>query len=133
MFEFISTGKYGEVRKRIIFHPMDWEGVYSLAFGNIGPAGEIDDHTITDNGDRNKILATIARVVDYYTICYPRRWIYFRGNSKEKTRLYRMAVGLHLKELSSVFEIFGEVEGSDFIPFHKNMEISAFLIRRKLF
>ncbi|MHA4812562.1 DUF6934 family protein [Flavitalea flava] len=78
-------------------------------------------------------LATIVKAIDSYTRRYPRRWVYFKGNTKEKTRLYRMAVGLNLEELSLNFEIYARIENEDeFVPFRKNMEINAFLIRRRI-
>lgn len=87
----------------------------------------------TDNGDRNKILATVVNAIDEYTKRYPMRWIYFRGSTKGRTRLYRMAVGLNLKELSAKFEIYAEAdENEEFIPFQKNMNLEAFLIKRKI-
>jgi hypothetical protein len=131
-FDFESSGKNGEIPKRIIFMPTELPEVYILAFGNITHNDELDDYSINDNGDRNKILATIASVVDLYTRRHPGRMIYFRGSTKQRTRLYRMAVGLNLEELLLTFDIYAEVEGQyDFVTFHKNMEINAFLVRRK--
>jgi hypothetical protein len=132
-FDFVSTGKNGNIPKRIIFMPTELPEVYNLAFGSISDNGEIDDYSISNNGDRNKILATIAAAVDLYTQRHPYRMIYFRGSTKERTRLYRMAVSINLEELSSSFEIYAEVESQDdFVPFYKNMEINAFLIKRKV-
>lgn len=130
VFEFIRSEN---IRMRIVFQPTLWDGIYNLAFGDVDVSGEIDDQTKNSNGDRNKILATIARAVDYYTGCYPNRWIYFCGNTKGKNRLYRMAIGLNWEELSRKFEIFGDVGQENFCPFYKNMEVSAFLVKRKLF
>jgi hypothetical protein len=131
-FDFVSAGKKGEIRKRIIFMPTALSDVYALAFGNITENGEIDDLSITDNGDRNKILATVAAAVDIYTKRHQDRMIYFIGSTKQRTRLYRMAVGLNLDELSRTYDIYAEPEkGFEFKPFHKNMEINAFLIKRK--
>jgi hypothetical protein len=94
--------------------------------------GEIDDYSITDNGDRNKILATIFDVVNTYTVRFPGRLIYFKGSTRERTRLYRIAIGLNFEELSQVFDIFVEIEEGDrFIPFRKNLEVEAFLVKRK--
>jgi hypothetical protein len=133
IFEFMSIGKNGVVRKRIEFAKTETKGVYSLAFGNVRVDGSLDDQDISDNGDRNKVLATVAGAVDRYTIRYPRRWIYFCGNTPAKTRLYRIAVGLNLEDLSKTFEIFAAVEGQEnYIPFQKNMEIEGLLIRRKI-
>jgi hypothetical protein len=133
IFEFRSIGKYGPILKRIAFVKTDMPSVYNLAFGDVYENNEVDDLSISDNGDRNKILATLAKVIDRYTAKYPERWIYFRGSTEERTRLYRMAVGLNLEELSEKYEIYAEVEESmDFLPFHKNMKISAFLVKRKI-
>lgn len=133
VFEFVSIGKYGRIPKRIVFMKTNMVGVYNLAFGNIDANNQFDDDTVNDNGDRNKILATIAKAVETYTRRYPRRWIYFEGNTEKKTRLYRMAVGLNLEELSLNFEIYARLENEDeFTPFYKNMKINAFLIRRRI-
>ena len=133
IFEFISIGQNGKIRQRIIFMPTESEDIYSLALGPINSNGGIEDRFITDNGDRNKILATVVRAVEAYTSKYPGRWVYFLGSTKERTRLYRMAVGLNLEELSSKFHIYAEVDDeTDFIPFRKNMTISAFIVKRRI-
>jgi hypothetical protein len=133
VFEFVSVGKYGSIPKRIAFVRTELPNVYNLAFGDVNGDDDIDDYSISDNGDRNKILATIVKAIVIYTDKYPHRMIYFRGNTQNRTRLYRMAVGLHLEELSEKFEIYAETEGSsDFLPFYKNMKINAFLIKRKI-
>ncbi|HTI09789.1 MAG TPA: hypothetical protein VL832_14575 [Puia sp.] len=132
-FDFVSTGKNGDIPKRIIFMPTHLPEVFILAFGSITDNEEVDDYAISDNGDRNKTLATIAVAVDLYTRCYPDRMIYFRGSTKERTRLYRMAVGINLEELCRTFDIYAEVDQhDDFVPFRKNMEINAFLVKRKV-
>jgi hypothetical protein len=134
ILEFMSTGRNGIVRKRIIFAKTETKGIYNLAFGNIGTNNSFDDGIISNNGDRNEILATVAMAVDKYTQRYPRRWVYFRGNTPARTRLYRMAIGINLKELSKRFEIFAEVDGEDeFVPFQRNMVVEGFLVRRKIF
>ena len=80
VFEFISKGKKGEIRKRIVFTRTSMNGVYNLAFGRVTEENRLDDLSITDNGDRNKILATVVRAVDAYTRRYPTRWVYFMGS-----------------------------------------------------
>ena len=37
-----------------------------------------------------------------------------------------------LEELSKNFEILAEVDDEQFLPFRKNMQINAFLIKRKI-
>jgi len=91
---------------------------------------DINDYAVTDNGDRNKVLATVVSIVEAYTKRFPDRWIFFRGSTAERTRLYRIAVGLHLDELSRLYEIRAYVDG-DVVPFVKDLKINAFLIKRK--
>ena len=130
IIDFISDGTKGAIPKRISFTSTEMENVYNLAFGDIMENGEIDDYTISDNGDRNKILATVANVVDNYTNKYPERWVFFRGSTKERTRLYRIAVSNNFDELCKKFDIYGYV-GEELVVFCKGMEINAFLVKRK--
>ncbi|HEV2482423.1 MAG TPA: hypothetical protein VGS79_22315 [Puia sp.] len=104
LFEFFSTGKNGEILKRVTFSRTEDHRIYNLAFGDVDDAGEINDYVV--------------------------RWIIFRGSTQERLRLYRMAVGLHFEELSILYEIWALVDGG-IVKFCKNMRINAFLIRRK--
>ncbi|MDB5211610.1 MAG: hypothetical protein JWQ30_2437 [Sediminibacterium sp.] len=131
MFEFSSIGRRGIILKRIEFTSTGLNGVFNLAFGDIGIDGEIDDNCISNNGDRNKILATVVDVVLKYTEKYPDRFIFFTGNSPARTRLYRMAITAHLEDLSGVFDIFISVR-DDIMPFQKNTNVNSFLIKRKI-
>lgn len=132
VIDFISIGKHGSISKRITFTTTELENVYNLAFGDVDENGDIDDCRVSNNGDRNKILATVFKVVEDYTIRYPERWIYFKGSTKERTRLYRIAVGLNLEELSRIFEIYAFTDEQEELKlFTKNMEISSFVIKRK--
>jgi hypothetical protein len=130
VFHFISTGRNGDVLKRVAFTKTEQEKVYNLAFGDVDEDNEINDYSVTDNGDRNKVLATVVSIVEVYTKRFPDRWIFFRGSTAERTRLYRIAVGLHIDELSGLYELKAYVDG-DLVSFVKNMKINAFLIRRK--
>ena len=130
IFDFISTGKNGDILKRVAFTKTQQDKVYNLALGDVDEDNEINDYAITDNGDRNKVLATVAAIVEAYTKKFPDRWIIFRGSTAERTRLYRIAVGLHLDELFLLYDIMGYVD-DEIVPFAKNMKINAFLIKRK--
>ena len=128
--KFTSIGRKGPIAKRISFTTTDLEHVYNLSFGDVGKDGETNDFKVSNNGDRNKILATIFKAVDIYTEKYPNRWIYITGSTKERTRLYRMAIGVNLDELSQIFDIYA-FSNEEWVLFTKNMKIEAFLIKRK--
>ncbi len=129
--EFVSVGEKGNIPKRIVFEETDHWGVYNLAFGDVGENGEIDDNKISDNGDRDKILATVAAVVMDFTKRYPDRFVIFSGSTLSRTRLYRRAITLNFEELSTLFEIYG-YQGNEIIPFSKNSNVDAFLVKRKV-
>lgn len=129
-FDFVSMGKKGLIHKRVAFTITEMDNIYNLAFGDVAEDGEINDLSVSDNGDRNKVLVTVVNIVTSYTIRYPDRWILFQGSTDSRTRLYRMAIGLHLEELSEKFEIFTFAD-EQLVAFCKNMTTNAFVIRRK--
>ncbi|WP_439330555.1 DUF6934 family protein [Niastella populi] len=119
--------------KQVLFTPTLIPYIFNLAFGDINEYGNLDDLSISNNGDRNKILATIVNVVDRYTNRFPERYIFFAGSTEHRTRLYRMAISLHLEELSETFDILADLNGNwEFVPFHKELNVKAFLVKRKL-
>lgn len=131
IFDFVSIGRKGNILKRIEFTPTEMPGFFNLAFGDINENGEIDDYSISDNGDRNKVLATVAYVVEIYLNKYPDRWVYFRGSTLERTRLYRMAIGLNLEELSLKFEIYAD-QKDEVVGFQRNIEATGLLVKKKI-
>ena len=61
VFEFISEGPNGLIRKLIQFQKTNQPNLYNLAFGDKHPeTGEIDDIAISNNGDSEKVLATVV-------------------------------------------------------------------------
>jgi hypothetical protein len=92
IIEFISSGKRGHIRKRIVFQPTDFQGVYNLAFGDLNAEGEIDDQIVSDNGDRNRILATIVRSIDrqkkIVTLYLKQLFLYEKVNKKHFGRSF---------------------------------------------
>jgi len=141
IFKFISIGKNGVITKVIEFTKTNNGSVYNLGFGdrfdiNTEKGFSIDDVAISNNGDRNKILATIANAIFVFTENYPERYVYFTGTTLVRTRLYRMVISNNIKELSSVFYIFGIVHdkltGRDSaIDFDSDKNFIGFLIKRR--
>jgi hypothetical protein len=131
VFEFISTGPKGEIKKIIQFSPTRRKEIFNLAFGNLRDDGTIDDTATNDNKDRDKILATVAAAVFDFTERYPSSYIFFTGSSKERTRLYRMAISLNYEELVQTFDIWGLKDEGEFEVFEKHRNYSGFLIIRK--
>lgn len=105
--------------------------VYNLAFGDKNPlTGEIDDEVISNNGDRDKVLATVAATVYAFTDLYSDARIYATGSTKARTRLYRMGISQFLDEIARDFVVLGELDGR-WKMFKPNVEYIGFLVLRK--
>lgn len=67
-FDFLSEGPKGKIKKLIQFSLVNQNGLYNLAFGDtLQLNGDIDDRSVTDNGDSEKVLATVVAAV--YAFC----------------------------------------------------------------
>lgn len=131
-FEFISEGPRGLIHKLVRYQPTNLKGVYNLAFGDKDQSsGDIDDTIISNNGDSEKVLATVVATVYAFTDKYPEAWVYASGSTKSRTRLYRMGITKFIEEVNEDFEIFGE-RNDDWEVFRKNTEYDGFLVRRKI-
>ena len=105
--------------------------VYNLSFGDKDPTtGNIDDTVISNNGDSEKVLATVAATVYAFTDKYPNAWIYATGSTKSRTRLYRMGITKFLSEVTEDFDFLGERNDAWEI-FGKDIEYEGFLVKRK--
>lgn len=72
-YEFVSEGPNGLIIKRIQFTLINQEQVYNLAFGDKdAESGEINDLVISNNGDSEKVLATVIAAVYAFCDKYPK-------------------------------------------------------------
>jgi hypothetical protein len=133
-FTFISWGVHGELIKVVTFSEFPRiKNAFNLSLGTVLPTGEIDYETITNNGDRNKILATVALIVSIFIQQHRGVNVYIAGSDKRRTLLYQRAIAYGYEELKDFFNIYGdfssEFEESEFEPFNSSKEYSAFLIQ----
>jgi hypothetical protein len=130
-FEFISEGDKGLIIKLIQFQKTNLADVYNLAFGDKDPdSGAIDDKVVSNNGDGEKVLATVVSSVYAFTDRYPKRWIYATGSTKSRTRLYRMGISKYIEEIKRDFDILGEING-EWEEFKAGIDYDGFLAKRK--
>lgn len=130
-FEFISEGPQGLIHKLVRYQPTNLKDVYNLAFGDKDhKTGEVDDTIISNNGDSDKVLATVVATVYAFTDKYPEAWIYATGSTEARTRLYRMGIAKYFSEAKEDFEILGE-RNDDWESFRKSVVYEGFLVRRR--
>lgn len=131
-FEFLSEGPKGKIQKIIQFSLVNQiENVYNLAFGDKNHfTGEIDDRIITDNGDSEKVLATVVAAVYAFCEYFPGAWIYATGSTAARTRLYKMGINKYFDIVKADFEIYGEIQ-SEWELYVKGKNYQAFVAQRK--
>ena len=58
IFEFVSEGPKGSIKKRVEYRQIGSENIYNLGFGDINlETNEIDDKVVSDNNDSKKRLS----------------------------------------------------------------------------
>lgn len=130
IFKFTSIGKNGIIEKIIHFEETQIEGVFNLGFGDLLPNDDYDDYIVTSNGDTEKVLATVASAVFLFTKNNKNIWIYAKGSTPARTRLYRMGINKYYDEISAHFEIYGLLN-EEWLIFDKQSNYEAFLVKRK--
>lgn len=134
-YNFESVGPRGIIRKAVEYQPMDWEVngkiVMNLFFGDWNEREQrIDDSTVTDNNDRDKVLATVASTILEFIQKRGRYPIHAKGASPVKTRLYQMGINANRAEIESLFLIFGYYK-EEWIPFESGKNFDAFLVIKR--
>jgi len=130
-FEFTSIGPKGEIKKIVEYSETSLTNVFNLAFGDYDEnVGSINDKIVTNNGDSEKVLATVASTVYAFTGRYPDSWIYATGSTGVRTRLYRMGLTNNLTEIAEDFYVYG-LKSEQWEEFVSGEDYEAFLVTRK--
>jgi hypothetical protein len=103
VYEFFSDGPNGVIKKVVVFTQIsDTEPpIYNLAFGDVHPVtGKLDDSVISNNGDGDIVLATVANTISTFCDHYGSHFIYAEGSTASRTRLYQMGIANLWNEIS---------------------------------
>ncbi|MGN6437933.1 MAG: DUF6934 family protein [Agriterribacter sp.] len=131
-FEFVSEGAKGAIRKLIEFQETNYPGLFNLAFGDKDSSSEsIDDLSVSNNGDTEKVLATVVSAVYAFCDKHPNAYVYASGSTKARTRLYRMGIAKHYAQVQADFYFYGQL-GDDFVAFEPGVDYDGFLAQRKI-
>ncbi len=131
IFEFISEGPKGLIRKIIQFQETNRLNVYNLAFGDKNSeTGEIDDLAVSNNADSEKVLATVVAALYAFFDKHPDAFVYVTGSTSARTRLYRMGITKFYEEMVQDFDLYGQV-GDEFYDFEIDKDYAGFLAQRK--
>lgn len=130
--EYTKLPKYWMIANGL---PIDAD-VYNLALGDENiDADDFSDQIISNNGDMDKVLATVADTAFNFWEYYPNALIFFEGSQPEgqehlRTYLYRKKMERFFDKISSVADIYGRLD-DELEYFTKGKNYNAFLIIRK--
>src|SRR6266567_655923 len=134
-YDFYSEGPKGRIKKVVFYSFLGIrEGIdyYNLGFGDYDYRGQtINDLSVSNNGDRDKILATVAFTALEFSTHFPYCAIIAGGSTPARTRLYQMGIAKFYREINVLFDIQGLKEGNGWVAFKPGENYIAFLINRK--
>jgi len=82
---------------------------------------------ISNNGDSEKVLATVVGAVFAFFDHNPNAWIFATGSTASRTRLYQIGIAKFYHEISNELDIYGQIE-ENWYPFEKNRDYLAFML-----
>lgn len=115
----------------IQFQQINLESLYNLAFGDKNAdTGELNEKVVTDNGDPEKVLATVVAAWYAFADRYPDTWGYATGSNSARTRLYRMGINKYFDIVATDFDIMGEHQ-NEWEWYEYGKDYQAFTAHRK--
>lgn len=131
VYEFVSQGPKGDVKKVVIYSPTSIPNFFNLGFGDRNElTGQPDDNVVTNNGDSTKVMATVASTLFSFTKEFPGAMIFAAGSTKSRTRLYRIGISNNLETIRLDFQVYG-FTGDGWEEFLPNTDYKAFLVIKK--
>lgn len=130
-YSFISVGRKGLILKVVRFDEIE-PAIFNLGFGDFDFEKQtLSDSIVSDNGDMEKILATVISILNDFLQNNPKFSVFIVGSTLSRTRLYQIAINRYYEDFKVYFEIFG-YKNSEFDVFQKNVTYESFLVRKML-
>ena len=116
----------------VLYSETEFEDIFNLAFVDYNEHnGDLNDVSVSDNGDTQKILATVAATFLIFMKNHSKAWVVAEGSTKARTRLYRIGISQNLRAISTEFVIFGYHSLTGWEQFVPNKEYQRFMITSK--
>jgi uncharacterized membrane protein len=131
IFEFISVGQKGRILKRIKYIQTEDPKIWNLSMGDvIKETDETDYYTKTNNGDTEKVLATVAITIFGFFNKHPNAIVYATGSTASRTRLYQIGVNKYYSEIEPYYHLLEELDNK-LERFTKGINYEGFVIFKK--
>lgn len=128
-FDFMSEGPR-TIHKAVIYQKLPRPAAYNLVLVDVSDSNQLDDFSVSDNGDRDKVLATVVQTLFSFFNQHPNASVSFTGSTPARTRLYQAAIARELDRARERLDIYGLVDGQP-EPFERNKVYAGFVIFQK--
>lgn len=129
-FTFNSVGRNGVIPKIIIYSKTDLPDYYNLALGDVRTDGTLDVFSKSNNGDMEKILATVIQTLMVFLAYHPEANVFFAGSTTTRTRLYQIVLNKEIDKVDSMLIVLGLYD--DYLePFEPNKNYEGFVVSKK--
>lgn len=132
-YVFYSKSPKGIVKKIVQFRPWNSDGqtYYNLVLGDWNERiKRLDDRIVTNNMDKQKVLATVGAIVLKFTGRFPNKYVHARGRTASRTRLFQIGISSNWEQIDHMLFVFGFINNG-WERFRKNVNYEAFLVKRK--
>lgn len=126
-FHFMSMGVQGQVERVISFQELRMAShcYYQLETRTL--QGIDGACALTGNGDKKRMLLTIACIILHYLQQYPHRYVFLMGHTEARTRLYQQSLLPLLQGAAAAPLVFG-FNGLQWESFQPKQYYHAFII-----
>lgn len=130
-FYFESISKQKTIKKIVGYTPIpELANGYNLGFGDLYDDGTVDDISISNNDDMEKVISTVVQTMLHFFDNYPDKFVFIEGSTPDRTRLYRIIINKELKEVKDLLNIYGFI-GNKIEEFASDRPYDSFLITLK--
>ena len=128
-FIFESAGKQS-IQKIVLLMDTSEPNLFQLSLADILDDGSFDFLNISNNGDFEKVMATVAQIIMVFFKQNPEAVVAFTGSTPQRTRLYRIVLVRELHQISNRFLVKGLTDDG-FVDFEPDKDYAGFVIYRK--
>ncbi|WP_298708761.1 hypothetical protein [Chitinophaga sp.] len=108
---FESEGPKGIILKQVKFQRIEKDR-YNLAFGDREKeSAHLNDMVRSNNNDRDKVLASVARIISIFLGKFPNAYVEVAGSTSSRTRLYQMKLLARLQQINEQYMLQGYTNG----------------------
>lgn len=133
-YEFYSEGPNGKIKKSIHYTKIEKAElpIHNLAFGDKNAdTNVIDDLIISNNKDKDLILATVAHTINEFCSNHVDQYVFATGSTPARTRLYQMGISKLWDQISVDFDLLG-LKDHKWAPFMYGINYDAFMVKKKI-